>query len=332
VNPDVAFATAGTILPGRHAKDCDASQTLVGSTPSRPPAASQFVRIAPRAVAIGHGGASTARFNGRRVKHPRFEERIMKKQIIALVVGSLLAAPGWTAPKHRTAAIEQTHTAKREKNRAAKEESIGVGSGAAIGAIAGGPIGFIVGAAFGGWIGDRFHHERSERAAAEKRAGDAQAQSVALEHKLSGSERELASTQSELRTQRAAYRRDLEQALSVEVYFRTEDSVLGTATEQRIGQLAQLVGSMDGAVIRLDGHADARGTSKYNDELSAARAASVRDALIRGGMPAERIVITASGEVGSTATELDVDGMALDRRVQIQIVALDDASKVALTQ
>jgi outer membrane protein OmpA-like peptidoglycan-associated protein len=292
----------------------------------------QFVRIAPWTVAIGHGCASTIRFNGRRVKHPRFEERIMKKQIIALVVGSLLAGPGWTAPKHRAAATEKTHITKPAKNRAAKEESIGVGSGAAIGAIAGGPVGFIIGAAFGGWLGDRFHHERSERVAADQRAGDAQAHAVALEHKLTGSELELASAQSQLRTQRAAYRQDLEQALSVEVYFRTEDSVLGTGTEQRLIQLAQLVGSMDGAVIRLDGHADARGTTKYNDELSASRAASVRDALIRGGMPAERIVVTASGEVGSAATEQDVDGMALDRRVQIQIVTLDEASQVALTQ
>ncbi len=240
----------------------------------------------------------------------------MKKQIIALVVGSLLAGPGWTA----------------EKNRAAKEESIGLGSGAAIGAIAGGPIGFILGAAFGGWLGDRFHHERSERAAADKRAGDAQVHAAGLERKLAGSELELASTQSELRGERVAHRQDLEQALSVEVYFRTEDAVLGTDTEQRISQLAQLVGGMDGAVIRLDGHTDARGTTKYNDELSAARAESVRDALIRGGMPGDRIVVTASGELSSSATEQDVDGMALDRRVQIEIVTVDDASQVALTQ
>jgi len=58
----------------------------------------------------------------------------------------------------------------------------------------------------------------------------------------------------------------------------------------------------------------------------------VRDALIRGGMPGDRIVVTASGELGSSATEQDVDGMALDRRVQIQIVTVDDASQVALTQ
>jgi outer membrane protein OmpA-like peptidoglycan-associated protein len=249
----------------------------------------------------------------------------MKKQIVAVLVASLLASStGWTAPKHRAP--------KPEKDHAAKEESIGVGGGAAIGAIAGGPVGLILGAAFGGWLGDRFHHEKSERVAADKRAIDAQQHSASLERKLAGTEQRLASTDSQLRSERAAHRQDLEQALAVEVYFRTEESALGAGTEQRLAQLAQLVGSIDGAVIRLDGHTDARGTKQYNDALSSARAQAVRDALIRGGMPAERIVVTASGELSSVAAEHDVDGMALDRRVQINIVTVDDASQVARTQ
>ncbi len=72
--------------------------------------------------------------------------------------------------------------------------------------------------------------------------------------------------------------------------------------------------------------------SEYNDELSVRRAESVRDALIRGGLPAERIVVTASGEIDSAAAEQDVDGMALDRRVQIEIVSADGASQVARTE
>jgi outer membrane protein OmpA-like peptidoglycan-associated protein len=240
----------------------------------------------------------------------------MKKQIVALVIGSLLASPGFAAPKER----------------AAKEEGVGLGAGAAIGAAAGGPVGFILGAAFGGWLGDRFHHERKERAAADQRAIESQMHASTLERKLTGAEQQLASTQSELRTERVAHREDLEQALSIEVYFRTEDSVIGTDTEQRIARLAELVTPMEGAVIRLDGHTDARGTAEYNDALSAQRAASVRDALIRAGMPADRIVVTASGELDSVAPEQDVDGMALDRRVRVEVVNVDGASQVARTQ
>jgi type VI secretion system protein ImpK len=72
-----------------------------------------------------------------------------------------------------------------------------------------------------------------------------------------------------------------------------------------------------------------RGTQKYNDALSTARAVSVRDALVRAGMPAERIVVTGEGSADATAPEQDVDGMALDRRVAVTVVGLDDASRVA---
>jgi outer membrane protein OmpA-like peptidoglycan-associated protein len=255
----------------------------------------------------------------------------MKKQIIALLVASLLAGPGWTAEKGRGMRAEKNRATETQK-AAGKEETIGLGSGAAIGAIAGGPVGLILGAAFGGWIGDRFHHERSERMTAVKRADEASLRSAALEQRLTGSERQLTAAQSELRSERAAHRENLEQALSVEVYFRTEDSVLGAGTEQRIADLARLVGPMNGAVIKVAGHADARGTPEYNDQLSTRRAESVREALIRGGMPSERILVSASGEAGSTALEQDVDGMALDRRVQIEIVSVDGESQVARTE
>jgi hypothetical protein len=138
----------------------------------------------------------------------------MKSKVVVLLVGSLLATSGWTA----------------EKNRAAKEESIGVGSGAAIGAIAGGPVGLIIGAAFGGWLGDRFHHERSERLASERQVGEAQAQTAALQTRLGASERAIGQMDAELYNERVAHRRDLTEALSVEVFFRTEDSGIAADT------------------------------------------------------------------------------------------------------
>jgi outer membrane protein OmpA-like peptidoglycan-associated protein len=86
---------------------------------------------------------------------------------------------------------------------------------------------------------------------------------------------------------------------------------------------------MEGATIRLEGHADARGTESFNTTLSTARAEAVRDALVRGGMPAERVIVTASGESGSTAAEQDSDGMALERRVALDIVDVEGESRVA---
>jgi outer membrane protein OmpA-like peptidoglycan-associated protein len=237
----------------------------------------------------------------------------MKKQVIAAVIGSLLATSSFAGPK----------------NRAAKEESIGVGSGAAIGALAGGPIGLVLGAAFGGWLGDRFHEERGARRAADERATEASAHAASLERLLAASERVAAEKSTALDNERIAHRRNLTEALSVEVFFRTEESGLANETEERIAKLAALIAPIDGALIRLAGHTDVRGTEMFNTTLSMARAEAVRDALLRGGMPAERVVVTAVGETGSIALVEDVDGMALDRRVEIDVVDLDTSGRVA---
>ena len=238
---------------------------------------------------------------------------VIHRKVIVALIGSLLATSSMAAPK----------------NRAPKEESIGLGSGAAIGAIAGGPVGLILGAAFGGWIGDRFHHERSARRMADERAARGERPCRLARESARCHERAVVAKDAELFSQRIAHRRDLQEALSVEVFFRTEDSGLGGPTEERLAKLAALVEPMEGAVIRLDGYTDARGTEAFNTTLSTARAEAVRDALIRGGMPADRVIVTAVGETGSTAPEQDSDGMALDRRVEMNVVDVDTASRVA---
>lgn len=238
--------------------------------------------------------------------------KAISKRITIALVGSLLATSSMAAPKNRGA-----------KESGAKEEGIGLGSGAAIGAMAGGPVGLILGAAFGSWIGDRFHHERNERRMADDRATEVSAHADELAQLLAVSERNVAVKNAELLSERVEHRRDLQEALSVEVFFRTEESGLGSPTDERLAKLAALIEPMDGAVIRLEGHTDARGTETYNSTLSTERAAAVRDALIRGGMPADRVIVMGVGETGSTSAEQDADGMALERRVEMNIVDVD---------
>ena len=252
------------------------------------------------------------------------QKKLIARKIIVVIIGSLLATSSFAGPRHRA---ERNET--RETRVAAKEESIGLGSGAAIGAMAGGPIGLVLGAAFGGWLGDRFHREHTARVEADERAAQASAHSGSLQTLLAASERVAAEKNAELFSERVAHRRDLQEALSIEVFFRTEESGLAGATEERIAKLAALIEPMDGAVIRLDGYTDARGTETYNSTLSTARAEAVRAALIRGGMPAERVIVTGSGETASTAAEKDTDGMALERRVDMSVVDVDGASRVA---
>jgi outer membrane protein OmpA-like peptidoglycan-associated protein len=214
--------------------------------------------------------------------------------------------------------------------RSSKHEAAGLGAGAAIGAAAGGPVGFILGAAFGGWVGDRFHHEKEMRVAAETDAERSRAEASDLESRLDGSRRELAALEATLAGERQANRSALAEALNVSVYFRTGESTLDTESAERLTRIAQLVSPMQGVVVALEGYADKRGDETYNEELSAARAEVVRQVFIGAGFPESRISIVAEGERYSTADEHDLDGLALERRVGISIDnATPDQERVA---
>lgn len=237
----------------------------------------------------------------------------MRKQLAIAVIVALAAAPAWTA----------------ESNGAPKEEKIGVGSGAAIGAMAGGPVGFVLGAAFGGWLGDRFHRERSQREDFEQRYASASADAESFASLLRGSERNLAAVQAALAEEQKSFAAAFETALEIEVYFRTEQSTLDEATEQRLAQVAGLLEPMEDFAVVIEGHADARGATDYNDQLSAQRAAAVRDVLLHAGIALDRITTHAAGEADATAAEGDIDALALERRVQLTIVRPNSEPRVA---
>ncbi len=224
------------------------------------------------------------------------------KPLLALGVACALAAPAWA-----------------DSGRSSKQEAAGVGSGVAIGALAGGPVGAVLGAAFGGWIGNRFHHERELRLAAETDAVQSREQTAQLQGRLDGRQRELENVEAKLAAEREANRDALTQALKVSVYFRTGKSELEDGSAERLARIAQLLAPMQGVVVRLDGFADQRGEEQYNEQLSAARAESVRKAFVAAGFPEDRISVTAEGERLATADAKDLDALALERRVEISI-------------
>jgi outer membrane protein OmpA-like peptidoglycan-associated protein len=237
----------------------------------------------------------------------------MKKEILAIVAFGLVAAPVWAD----------------NGNRTSKHEAAGVGGGLAVGAAVAGPIGAIVGAALGGWFGDRFHGEKVAHAEAQANYELARTDIDSLRATLGASEQRIAQMESQLRAEEQQYRAALQQALNDEVFFRTGESELHEDSKARLGRIAQLVGSMDGFVLVLAGHADARGAEDYNAQLSAERAAAVRDALVEAGFPVARISVRAEGENFARASEQDVDALALERRVQIELVSTSDRTRVA---
>jgi len=231
----------------------------------------------------------------------------MRKQLAIAVAAALTAAPAWAS----------------EVSVAPKEEKIGLGTGAALGAIAGGPIGMVLGAALGGWAGDKFHQERAQRLDYEHRYESAQAEADSFEGLLRDSERKLAEVRTMLAAEKRGFESALEEALELQVYFRTEQSTLDEVTEQRLAEVAGLIRDIDDFTIFVEGHTDARGTEDYNELLSAQRAAAVRDVLLRAGVAPERITTHEAGETQSTAVEGDVDSLALERRVDLKIMRME---------
>jgi outer membrane protein OmpA-like peptidoglycan-associated protein len=237
-----------------------------------------------------------------RIKPP-LKEQDMKTRIIALAVSALIAG--------------NASAAKSDKNR---EEGIGIGSGAIVGAIAGGPVGFILGAATGGWFGNKFHKEREAKEEFAAKYEEADALANSLQAMVVGNEDEIQNLEFVMRRQEDSYRDALQQAFDVEVYFHTGEAALNGTVAERVERLGEIMKGFDDFAIVIEGHADPRGDESYNDQLSAERAASVRDALIRAGLPGEKITTRASGEHSATSTEGDLDAMALERRVDLSIV------------
>lgn len=227
----------------------------------------------------------------------------MKTKIIALAVSALIAG-----------------TASAAKSTNSREENIGLGSGAIAGAIAGGPVGLIIGAATGGWAGNKFRKQRESRDEYEAKYQEASALADSLETLVAGNENELEELKFVMRRQEETYRDALQEAFDVEVYFHTGEASLHQSVAERVERLGEIMKGFDDFAIVIEGHADPRGDESYNDQLSADRAAAVREALVRAGISGDKITTRAAGERASQSAEGDLDAMALERRVDLSIV------------
>jgi peptidoglycan-associated lipoprotein len=100
------------------------------------------------------------------------------------------------------------------------------------------------------------------------------------------------------------------EARDVELYFELDSADLDQTASSDLQQLADWAKCDSTNAIILEGHADPTGTREHNLELSAERAAVVRDRLIDMGVPSKRIVVTIFGENGTPR-----DTHAAERRV-----------------
>ena len=215
-------------------------------------------------------------------------------------------------------------------NSASRQETVGLGSGGAIGAAAGGPVGFIVGAALGAWLGDQFNRQQQARTEFEQKWMASEAEAAELNGLLQGAEQRAGSMESQVSALESRLLRESRQtrdtiraALDLQVLFKTDEDTVPAETHERLLRLATVLTRLEDVMVRIEGHADGRGDSEHNAQLSAQRAAAVRGMLIGVGVPADRIRVEAYGERYSSAPEDDPDALAMERRVRLTLIPGD---------
>ncbi len=237
----------------------------------------------------------------------------MKKSTKAIVVSSVIFASTLTPMAHAVSTEAKQGTS--------------FFTSTILGAVAGGPVGFMLGAIGGAYMGEQI-----------KKADSLEESQTLLD------ETELALTHSQieitrLENQLQLAQRDKEQIqmqqlainnLKFQVMFRTGKDELTARAKSKLQTLAQFLQENPNLMVRLNGHADPRGTDRYNNVLSDFRAQNVENDLVSAGIDTSRIERKAHGALASTAIKGDLEAYAMERAVNIEIINPANQQSVAL--
>jgi outer membrane protein OmpA-like peptidoglycan-associated protein len=208
-----------------------------------------------------------------------------------------------------------------DRNTAADhKEEAGLGMGAIIGGLIAGPPGAIIGAAGGAWFGNKQEKKDSKLALLEKKLLKKQTQLAYLENEFS----ELRSSHSKTLQKVSIEKRfpslqDLSRAVSLTVYFRSNSAKVNAEIIPRINRLATFLKEFPEVQLQIEAHADRRGHSTYNKELSKQRAQVISHELISAGLDSSRIHAHSFGESRAISAIGDEEGYVFDRRVDIHL-------------
>jgi outer membrane protein OmpA-like peptidoglycan-associated protein len=104
------------------------------------------------------------------------------------------------------------------------------------------------------------------------------------------------------------------------IYFDTDKFDLTAESTSIVEVMVKLLTAQPSLKLKLTGHTDSRQTVKYNVELSKNRVFETRKYLMKNGVSAKRMKLSWFSELVPAAPNKTVDGMKLNRRVELQIV------------
>lgn len=105
-----------------------------------------------------------------------------------------------------------------------------------------------------------------------------------------------------------------------DVLFDVNQATLKAGAVQNIRRISAILNQYPDYQISVEGHTDATGTDAYNQDLSTRRAAAVREALVQGGVPADRIASVGYGKTQPVATNDTPAGRQQNRRVEVIVL------------
>lgn len=193
--------------------------------------------------------------------------------------------------------------------------AIGAGLGAIVGEATGNTgagiaIGAATGALGGALIGNQLQNGE-ERVQAQQEATSRTEQQIAENQRVID----------ELR-RRGADVRNTKRGVVVnlpDILFEFDSAHLTSDARRTVGEIGEVVGTVQGRVVSVEGHTDSVGTFSYNERLSHDRAQSVARELDASGIPPERLRVRGLGEGAPIATNNSEAGRARNRRVEVII-------------
>jgi len=101
------------------------------------------------------------------------------------------------------------------------------------------------------------------------------------------------------------------------VYFDYDTAKIDPKSLELLAEHAQYLGSNTDIEIRLEGHADERGSREYNIGLGERRAQAVKQVLLLQGAGTTQTRTVSYGEERPAALGSDEESMSLNRRVEL---------------
>jgi peptidoglycan-associated lipoprotein len=105
------------------------------------------------------------------------------------------------------------------------------------------------------------------------------------------------------------------------ILFDTDKSDIRSSETSKIADIAAYMKQNPPVQVGIDGYADPRGTDGYNQGLSERRVNAIRDALVKAGVPGDKIQTGAFGEQRLQCNESTETCWQSDRRVEVLISA-----------